>query len=239
MRAMKRLAIVLSILAAPVATAQEGAVPPAADLSGLEAAVAADPENLFLAADYRQAIITSKDFDRSIDLFEKLARSRTAGPNVHISLALAYVDKVPPSGEIRRLHLARDAIDELSAAIDKEPTVLAYYIRGLINLYFNRFIFNRVTRGIADLERALAMSTQSTPHPLVARIYVSLGDGYWQDDKREKAREVWTAGASRYPDHEGLRSRLVPEDQATRRVVRAALYAGRRVDTSLADIDPR
>src|SRR5690242_13775456 len=98
----------------------------APDFGALERAVAADPENLRLAADYRLAVVQAADFDRSIQFFDGLAR-RTGGPNVNISLALAYVDKVPTSGEIRRLYLGRDAMNALSKAIDRRPTVLAHY----------------------------------------------------------------------------------------------------------------
>src|SRR5207253_4008451 len=103
----------------------------APDFGALERAVAADPENLRLAADYRQAIVHAADFDRAIQFFDDLAR-HTRGPNVQISLALAYVDKVPTSGEIRRLYLGRDAMSALSKAIDRQPSVLAHYLRGLI-----------------------------------------------------------------------------------------------------------
>src|SRR3989442_3920590 len=120
-------------------------------LNDLEQAVQRDPENLKVAAEYRQLVIASGDFDRSIDALETLAKRKGSGPSIYISLALAYVDKVPSSGDIRRLYLGRDAVNALTKAIDRRPTVLAYYLRGVINLFYNRFIFNRVTRGIADL----------------------------------------------------------------------------------------
>ena len=127
--------------------------------SSSSAALQNDPENLLLAADYRQLAIAARDFDRPIGVLEKLAKRKDSGPNVQISLALAYVDKVPTSGDIRRLYLGRDAIGALTRAIAQQPTPLAYYVRGLINLYYNNFIFRRVPQGIADLEQALAMTT--------------------------------------------------------------------------------
>ncbi|MFI5178494.1 MAG: hypothetical protein ACHQO8_08025, partial [Vicinamibacterales bacterium] len=42
-----------------------------ADMAALERAVAADPENLKIAADYRQLAIAAGDFDRPIDFLEK------------------------------------------------------------------------------------------------------------------------------------------------------------------------
>src|SRR4051812_30100678 len=82
-----------------VASAHDG--PHAID--ELERAVQAAPEDLKLAADYRQLAIAANDFDRPIGVLEKLAKRKGSGPNIQISLALAYVDKVPTSGDIRRL----------------------------------------------------------------------------------------------------------------------------------------
>ena len=213
-----------------------GADPRVRPVIDLEQAVQRDPENLKLAAEYRQLVIASGEFDRSIDLLQTLAKRQGSGPNVHISLALAYVDKVPPSGDIRRLYLGRDAIGEATKAIERQPSVIAYYIRGLVNLYYNNFIFKRIPRGIADLERALTLATTETPRPLVARVHASIGDGYWRLDNRAKAREVWARGAEHCPDDPGLKVRLSPDDRAVADAVSAALYAGTRVDTTLRDI---
>lgn len=232
---MRRIAAILGVIVW-CTLGRPAAQEPADNLDLLEKAVAADPENLKLGADYRQLAIGRNEFDRAIDLFEKLARRKHSGPNVQISHALAYVDKVPPSGDIRRLYLARDAIKALTKSIELEPGALAYYVRGLINLYFNNLIFHRVPRGIADLERALALTTADTPAALVSRVYVSLGDGYWQNGRRDKAREVWSRGASRFSDHDGLKSRLSSDEDEAARVVKSALYAGTRVDTSLAEL---
>jgi tetratricopeptide (TPR) repeat protein len=212
--------------------------PAAREIDALEQAVAADPENLTLAADYRQLAVAGAAFDRSIDFLEKLAKRKTSGPNVQISLALAYVDKVPTSGDIRRLYLGRDAMSALTNAIERQPSVLPYYLRGVINLYYNSFIFHRIPRGIADLQRALTLVTPETPPALVARVYLSLGDGYWRLEDREKARDAWTRGASGYPDEPGFTARLAPGERETEAAVTRALYAGTRVDTSLRHLLP-
>src|SRR5439155_25312669 len=140
------------------------------------------------------------------------AGAKQTGAHVHISHALALVDKVPPAGDIRRLYLARDAMSALTKSIERQPSVLAYYVRGLLNLYFNNFIFHRVPKGIADLEQARAMCDAATPPALVVRVVVSLGDGYWENDQHDKAREAWSSGASRFPDDARLKSRIVPDD---------------------------
>jgi len=232
MIARRCLAACVWILAAAVGAA---ASDPSlrARLAALEPAVTREPENLQLAAEYRQAAIAAGEFDRSIRLMERLADAKNAGPNVQISLALAYVDKVPTSGDMRRLYLARDAIGALTRAIDRQPTVLAYYVRGVINLYFNNLIFHRIPRGIEDLRKANELVTASTPAGLAGAVWASIGDGYWRLGDRAKARAEWRLGGEKYPGDEKLRARLSADDSAVDAVVFEALYAGHRVDTSL------
>jgi hypothetical protein len=219
------------LLAVPVLAA------PAADrggrLTSLEQRIEADPENLQLAAEYRQILIADRELDRATALFERLARKTGSGPNVHISLALAYVDKVPTAGDLRRVYLGRDAMAELTKAIERQESVLAYLIRGVINLYYNNFIFKRIPRGIADLEHALALVTPDTPPALVAWVYRSLGDGHWRLDERAKARDAWTKGASVIVGDGELSRRLLAPDDEVGHIVTGALYSGTRVDTSL------
>jgi len=207
-------------------------------IEALERAVLADPENLRLAADYRQLAIASKEFDRPIGVFEQLAKRKSSGPNVQISLALAYVDKVPTSGDIRRLYLGRDAIGALTKAIAQQPTALAYYMRGLINLYYNNFIFHRVPRGIADLEQALTMAATDSAPALMLRVRTALGDGYFRLGNAAKAREVWSAALAAFPADTGLKSRLEKQGTELEDIVTTALTASRRVDTSLVDVLP-
>ena len=209
---------------------------PSVSLDSFERAIAADPENLRIAADYRQMAIAAGQFDRSIDYLEKLADNKGSGPNIKLSLALAYVDKVPGAGDIRKLYLGRDAVNMLTKAIAQHPTPLAYYIRGLINLYYNNFIYHRIPRGIEDFEKALSLATPETP--MIWRAYVSMGDGYWRLDQKDKARDVWKKGLDRFPDTLDLRSRLDPDEAATRKIVDRALDANNRVDTSLRGVVP-
>lgn len=233
MVAWRAVVVAIGLLCGRDARAAE----PLRPIDQLERAVAADPENLQLAAEYRQLVIADKSFDRSIDFLTKLANRKGSGPNVFISLALAYVDKVPTSGDIRRLYLGRDAMNALTKAIERQPTVLAYYLRGVINLFYNRFIFNRVGRGIADLEKALSLVAADTPQTLVRRVYVSMGDGHSKQGDAAKAREVWSAGLARFPGDPELAKRLAPGADVED-IVTTALYAGRRIDTTLHDLLP-
>jgi tetratricopeptide (TPR) repeat protein len=230
------------ILAAAACTAPPAAAATCATsarrFTELESAIRANPEDLKLAADYRQLIIPCGHFDRSIEFFKRLTKNRTAGPNAHISLALAFVDKVPTSGKIRRLYLARDAIGELTRAIERRPTVLAYHIRGVINLFFNRRIFKRTRLGVADNEKALSLVTQETPQPLVERVWIALGDGYWRDENPAKARETWTKAAALFPANADLKRRLGGDDEACATIVHHVFDEDARVDTSLGGVLP-
>jgi tetratricopeptide (TPR) repeat protein len=208
------------------------------ELQSYEKALANDPENLKLAGEYRQITIEGGQFDRAIDVLRALAKRKDSGPNVEISLALAYADKVPTSGDIRRLYLGRDAMNALSVSITARPTVLAYYFRGRINLYYNRFIFHRTDRGVADLTQALSLVTDRTPSSLIAHVYTALGDGYYRLDQRDMAQQTWEHGHTLFPDDEELKARLEKDGQALLEVVTIALSAGRRSDTSLAGFLP-
>lgn len=213
-------------------------VPPPQTLEALERAISADAENLVLAADYRHVTIEAGQFDHSIDFFQRLAHRRGSGPNSQLNLALAYVDKVPAAGDIRRLYLGRDAMNALTKAIAQRPCVLAYFLRGVINLYYNRFIFNRTDKGVADLLKARGLVTPDTPPLLVARVHVSLGDGYFKLGDPARAREIWSLGAASFPDDPALQARLKHDGQQLEWIVGAALAAERRVDTSLAGLLP-
>jgi len=230
----------LAVLGVLCGGALDAAVATARDdlrsIDELERAVQNDPENLLLAAGYRQLAIAARDFDRPIGVLEKLAKRKGSGPNVQISLALALVDKVPTSGDIRRLYLGRDAISALTKAIAQKPTVLAFYVRGLINLYYNNFIFHRVPRGIADLEQALAMTTADSAPALILRVRTALGDGYFRVGNAAKARDVWSAAQKQFPADAGLKNRLEKQGTGLEDVVTTALTASTRVDTSLVDL---
>jgi tetratricopeptide (TPR) repeat protein len=234
---MRRPLVLISVSVALLSVcASAQAQPPTLD--ALERAVAAAPENLRLAADYRQLAISGEKYDRSITFLQKLADWKGSGPNIKISLALAYVDKVPTSGDWSRLFIGRDARDMLTKSIAQRPTALAYYVRGLVQLYYNNFIFKRIPQGLDDLQKALTLVIDDTPPALVARIYVSLGDGNWRLEQKQKAREAWRTGAVLFPFYRPLQLRLADDEGRVEAVVSGALYAGIRVDTSLREIVP-
>jgi tetratricopeptide (TPR) repeat protein len=227
----------VTVLAAGSAGAS---APDAADraLDEFEARLVQDPASLRVAAEYRQLVIETRRYDRSIKLFERLARDPRGGANRFVNLALANVDKVPVSGSFRRALLGRDALDALTRAIAIEPTDLAYLIRGLVNLYYDQFVFHRTDKGVADLEAARRLSAAHPQVPYASRILVALGDGYWRLNQHDRARGVWREGLEACPDAEGFRIRLHARDQEIPEIIERALDAGVRVDTTLRELFP-
>jgi tetratricopeptide (TPR) repeat protein len=226
-----------AIVAGPSAGASEAAAVNRA-LDEFETRLVQDPASLRVAAEYRQLIIESGRYDRSIKLFERLARDPRGGANRFVNLALANVDKVPVSGSFRRALLGRDALDALTRAIAIEPTDLAYMIRGLVNLYYDQFVFHRTDKGVADLEVARKLSSAHPQVPYGPRILVALGDGYWRLHQHDQAREVWREGFQAWPNVDGFRVRLNARDEEIPDIIEHALDAGVRVDTTLRELFP-
>ena len=226
------------------AFATVGTVTGAAELSAVsrldefETRLAKDPGSLRAAAEYRQLVIETGRYDRSIKLFEGLAREPRGGANRFLNLALAKVDKVPVSGSVRRALLGRDALAALTRAIAIEPTSLAYLIRGLVNLYYDQFVFHRTDKGVADLEAARALTAGDRRVAYSPRILVALGDGYWRLNRHDQAREVWREGLASSADGERFRLRLNARDEQIPDIIERALDAGVRVDTTLRELFP-
>jgi tetratricopeptide (TPR) repeat protein len=229
--------LVLAMCVSSVAAAE----PPSAAnrlLDDCESRLIQDPASLRVAAEYRQLIIETGRYDRSIRLFERLAKDPRGGANGYLNLALANVDKVPVSGSLRRALLGREALDALTRAIAIEPTDLAYLIRGLVNLYYDQFVFHRTDKGVADLETARRLASS---HPQVAyapRILVALGDGYWRLNRRDQARDVWREGLAAFPEQQTFRVRLEARADQIPDIIERALDAGVRVDTTLRELYP-
>jgi tetratricopeptide (TPR) repeat protein len=207
-------------------------------LDEFETLLVQDPASLRVAAQYRQLIIETGGYDRSIRLFERLARDPRGGANRYLNLALANVDKVPVSGSVRRALLGRDALDALTRAITIEPTDLAYLIRGLVNLYYDQFVFHRTDKGVADLETARRLSAAHPGVRYAPRILLALGDGYWRLNRRDQARDVWREGLASFPDVERFAVRLNARDEQIPDIIERTLDAGVRVDTTLRELFP-
>jgi hypothetical protein len=229
---------VIAFLAAGPALARAEPVSTNRLLDELEARLVQDPASLRLGAEYRELVIETGRYDRSIKLFEHLSKDARGGANRFLNLALAVVDKVPVAGAVGQALLGRDAIAATTRAIAIEPTDLAYLIRGTVNLFFDRAIFHRTDKGVADLEEARRLSAAHPHMPHVARIFVTLGDGYWRLNRPEKAREVWREGLAGFPGAESLSVRVNARDDQLAGIVEHALDTAARVDTTLRELFP-
>jgi hypothetical protein len=158
---MTRRLLLVTVMAASVATASSASAPTNPLLDQLEAQLTREPASLSLGAEYRELVIETGRYDRSIKLFERLSKDPRGGANRFLNLALAEVDKVPVSGVIRQALLGRDAIDATTRAIAIEPTDVAYLIRGLVNLFYDRAISPHRQRGRGSRASASAVGGPS------------------------------------------------------------------------------
>jgi tetratricopeptide (TPR) repeat protein len=204
------LAVIVALGAhvAPVCGLAAAAQDPAVALSRLEAAVAADPEDLRAASAYRMAAIEAGEHDRAVGFFEKLVAEHPDAANAWLNLGYAYVDKIPTAGSVTRVILANDAVTRFSKAIALRKSWLALYTRGNSYLYWPK-VFGRAPLGVADLEEAVALARrEEKKKPVYARSFVALGDGYWKTDRLAKAKAVWREGLQLFPGDRQLQARV-------------------------------
>jgi tetratricopeptide (TPR) repeat protein len=220
------------------------AIPPAvcaagnsvASLPQLEAAVAADPENLRAASEYRMAVIKAGEYDRALKFFEKLVTDHPQAANAWLNFGYACVDKIPAAGSITRVILANNAVTQFSRSIELRESWLALFTRGNSYLYWPK-VFGRAPLGVADLEKAVALARKEEQKKRVyARSFVALGDGYWKTDQLDKAKAVWQEGLQLFPGEPQLQARLDAMSKGAEALgtyLDEELDPNKRVDTNL------
>jgi tetratricopeptide (TPR) repeat protein len=227
----------MSVVAIALTLVLQAAAPPAstpAVLADFEARLQKDPNNLRLGADYRQTIIAGKQFDRAIKFFREIVRRNPKAQNACINYAFAYVDKIPDASGFSQPFLGRDAINTFGKALQLGPNWLAFYVRGLVYLYYKPFL--RVTHlGVEDLERALEMQRREPQRSYHVHTYISLGDGYWKMNNLPRATAVWREGLEHFAGNTALQARLVAKGPDLQRLVSDTLDADIRIDTSLSE----
>jgi uncharacterized membrane protein YbhN (UPF0104 family) len=229
-------AIALVGIAQPVGAQPVNASDYRVAVSAYEALLRADPANLEAGAAYRQLIIAHAEFDRAIAFFKTLAKAHHDLANVALNLGFAYIDKVPTAGRVRQAFLGKDALDAFGSAIRLEPTWLAYYTRGLVDLFYDG-VFNRARSAVADFEHALAIQRQDPPRPYYVRTFMSLGDAYWKLGDLARARAAWSDGLKEFPGDPALAARLAREGRPLYDLIVSGLDANHRQDTSLTELD--
>jgi len=206
-----------------------------AALAQLEAALAADPDNLRYASVYRHAIIKAGEYDRALAFFEKLVAEHPAAPFAWLNYGYVFVDKMPAAGAITQVILANDALKQFTRSIELKASWIALYTRGNSYLYWPK-IFGRAPLAVADLERAVAISKSEPKRAYQAHAYAALGDAYWQTDQPERARATWQDGARLFPQDAGLEARLRLKGDELEAYIADQLDRTKRVDTDLHEL---
>jgi len=206
-----------------------------ADLSRLESSLSADPDNIRFGSEYRQAVIQTKEYDRSLKFFEKLVADHPKSGNAYLNYGFAYVDKIPVAGSITQVILANTALSYFTKSIELQPSWIGYYTRGNSYLYWPK-IFNRAHLGVADLEQAMKIQKADKLKSYHVRAYISLGDGHWKMDDMAKAKAVWREGEKLFPNNAQLKARLSKEGDDLKAYIDDVLDPNKRVDTDLHEI---
>lgn len=238
-------ALALAVLAALAQPHAQGAVAPGgadeAGLERLEAKVAAAPDDIRAANEYRMAVVAAAGdrsvrlYDRAIAFFEKLVAEHPGVANAHLNFGFAYVDKIPAAGTITQVILANNALGAFTKALELSPSWIAYYTRGNSYLFWPR-IFGRTKFGIADLIEAIKIQRADRKRDYHARAFVALGDGYWKMDEFDKAVATWKEGLAEFPNNAVLKERLAKQGEDLKASIEASYDPAKRVDTSLQDL---
>ena len=201
----------------------------------MELAIADEPENIHYASEYRQIAIRSKEFDRSINYFEKQVAAHPQSANLHLNYGFAYVDKIPIAGSITQVILANTALGEFSKAVEISPSWLALYTRGASYLFWPK-IFNKAPLGVADLQKAIALQHDNPRKSFYVRTYIALGDGYCKMGEMQKARQTWQEGLQLFPNDAKLKDRLALQGDQLVTSIENNFDPNKRVDTDLREI---
>jgi tetratricopeptide (TPR) repeat protein len=229
------LAAALASLSIELSATDTPQAQPAGDLAALEQRLAVEPDSLEAGNQYRQAVIHAREFDRCLAFFERLVAEHPGAANAHLNYGLAHVDKIPVTGVITQMILAKRAESEFTRAVELRPSWITYYTRGNGYLFWPTAL-GKGPLGIADLERALELQRHDTIRTYHVRAFISLGDGYWKIGQPEKARAIWTEGTRLFPDNATLKTRLSSDPDAVTNLVADAFDPSRRVDTDLREL---
>jgi tetratricopeptide (TPR) repeat protein len=230
---MRRSPIILLIVLATSVALHAADNNSAAVLAPLEAALAAHPDDLKAANEYRKAVIRTGEYDRAIDFFEKLTAQHPQAAYAWLNYGYAYVDKIPAAGSITQVILANSALTNFSKSIELKKSWIALYTRGNSYLYWPK-VFGRAPLGVADLEQAVEMARQDPkPKKVYVRGWIALGDGYWKTEQPEKAKATWREGLKLFPGDPQLQARLARDGDDLEKYIYEQLDPNKRVDTNL------
>ena len=201
----------------------------------MEAAVAADPDNLRYASEYRHAVIRAGAYDRALDFYAKLVADHPDSAFAWLNYGYVYVDKMPSAGAITQVILANDALQQFTRSIELKASWIALYTRGNSYLYWPK-IFGRGPLAVADLERAVAISKSEPKRAYQAHAYAALGEAYWRTDQPERARATWEEGARLFPQDAVLKELLSRQGDDLEAYVADQVDRTKRVNTDLREL---
>lgn len=207
----------------------------AATLPELEARLAADPNDMKAADEYRKEVIRTGEYDRAIDFFEKLVTQHPKAAYAWLNYGYVYVDKIPAAGSITQVILANNALTNFTKSIELERSWIALFTRGNSYLYWPK-IFGRGPLAVTDLEEAVAISKKGPQKKVYVRAWIALGDAYWRTDQPDKAKATWKEALALFPGHPQLEARLARDGEALEQYIYDQLDPNKRVDTNLSPL---
>ncbi len=207
----------------------------AATLPELEAALAANPNDLKAANDYRKTVIQTGEYDRAIEFFKKLVTDHPKAAYAWLNYGYAYVDKIPAAGSITQVILANTALTNFTKSIELERSWIGLYTRGNSYLYWPK-IFGRGPLAVTDLEEAVAISKKEPKKKVHVRAWIALGDAYWRTDQPDKAKATWKEALALFPGDAQLEARLARDGEALETYIYEQLDPNKRVDTNLSPL---
>ncbi|MFC1573146.1 FG-GAP-like repeat-containing protein, partial [Candidatus Eisenbacteria bacterium] len=182
--------------------------PPSMGLLGMERALLADPTNLELGWEYRQACHDAGQYARPVTFFRDQACPRAPFAwslhgilaNVHaLTREGAKIDELTAR--------AGDAVYELERMRLLYPeTWIVEFLLGLNLLYWPQ-LFGQSEAAIAAFERCVRLQGARREAHL-AETFLALGDAHGREGEIERAHEVWCEGREQFPANREIEWRL-------------------------------
>lgn len=195
-----------------------------------------NPENMAYLNALR--LNMNDDLDSYLEFLEQLGESE----RVYLQKALAYIDKLqnPQLGTGRLGQISNQSISELEQVLSiNEYNWLAYYARGLNNLYWPVGL-KRIDKAIQDLAYCVAVSEEygNISNPLWADAYVAYGDALIKGEDLDTGFQVWKDGLKRFPNHPELSNRVKSGKEKAYSVVKSirGIDSFQRPDENLTDL---
>ena len=141
---------------------------------------------------------------------------RGAAENPHTAaypaaLGQAYLQKCGTIQDVREQGiLAMQADKVFDTALNLDPSNWEARFTKAVALSYWPANLNKGQEVIEHFATLIQQQEIQAPQPQVAESYLWLGDQYQKAGQGEEARATWRRGATLFPNHEALKSRLGP-----------------------------